>query len=58
VACGKGFGVGKVICILFCFGKSVLISKLVISFISFCIISLYLGVEVLKFSVSIFCIWI
>jgi hypothetical protein len=56
VACGKSSGVGKVICILFYLDESVLISRLVISFLSFCILSPCLGVGVLKFSVSIFSI--
>jgi hypothetical protein len=54
--CGKGFRVGKVICISFYLDESVLISKLVILFISFCTISPCCGVGVLKFSDSIFSI--
>jgi hypothetical protein len=54
--CGRGFGVGKVICISFYLGVSVLNSMLDILFISFCIISPCFGVEVLKFSNLIFSI--
>jgi hypothetical protein len=41
--CGKGFGVEKVICISLCLSEDVLISKLDISFISFCNITLSWG---------------
>jgi hypothetical protein len=56
--CGRDSGIKKVICISPCLDEGVLISKLDVSFISFCIISPCLEVGVLKFSDSIFSIWI
>jgi hypothetical protein len=54
--CGKNSRVGKVICISFCLDEGVLISKLDISFISFCTILPCRGIGVLKFFDSIFSI--
>jgi hypothetical protein len=54
----RGSGVGKVIWISFVSDEDVLISRLFISLISFCIMFPCLGVGVLKFSISILSIWI
>jgi hypothetical protein len=52
----RGFEVGNVILISFTLGDGVLIIKLFISDISFCILSPCLGVRVLNISVSIYSI--
>jgi hypothetical protein len=57
MACGKNSGVRKVIYISFGLGEGVLKLRLVISFISLCILSSCLDLRVLKFSISIFSIW-